>query len=146
MNMFRILLCAMLLAGGCTLHTQAANEHSLASLSGQVFYRERMALPPGTTVTVRLVDVSRADAKATLLAEQRIKNPATVPVPFQLEYDPGVIDARMSYAVQAQIRDVAGQLLWTTTEHTGVLTRENPVSDIQLLVQRVSGSAAVRGN
>jgi len=77
----------------------------MASLSGQVFYRERMALTPGTTVTVKLVDVSRVDANATLLAEQHIKNSYTVPAPFQLEYDPGVIDARMSYAVQAQIRD-----------------------------------------
>ena len=58
----------------------------------------------------------------------------------------GRVMVRMSDAVQAQIRDVAGQLLWTTTEHTGVLTRDNPVSDIQLLVQRVTGSAAVRGN
>lgn len=145
MYLSRILLLVVLLAGGFTVQAFAADGGSMVSVTGQVFYRERMALPPNSVVVVKLVEVSRADVKVTLLAEQRIENPASVPVLFQLDYDPDVIDARMSYAVQAQIRNTAGKLLWTTMEHIGVLTRDNPATDIQILVRRVSGSASPYG-
>lgn len=137
MQFVRFSLLAVLLAVGFAVQASAPDSDSMASATGHVIYRERIALRPGSIVTVRLVDVSRADVKATVLAEQRIENPATVPVPFQLDYDPGMIDVRMSYAVQAQIHDAAGQLLWTTTEHIGVLTRGNPSSDIEVWVYRV---------
>ena len=145
MRHFSVLFSVLVLASGFTVQAFTADGGLMASVTGQVFYRERMALPPGSVVIVKLVDVSRADVKATLLAEQRIENPATVPVLFQLDYDPAVIDARMSYAVQAQIRDAGGKLLWTTMEHIGVLTRDNPATDLQILVRRVSGSAPPYG-
>lgn len=109
----------------------------MASLTGQVMYRERIALRPGSIVTVKLVDVSRADVKATVLAEQRIENPVSVPVPFKLDYDADVIDARMSYAVQAYIHDATGRLLWVSTKHIGVLTRGKPANNIEVWVSRV---------
>ena len=137
MKFFRFFLLAVLLAVSFAVPASAYDGGAMASVTGHVIYRERIALRPGSIVTVRLVDVSRADVKATLLAEQRIENPATVPVPFQLDYDPGIIDVRMSYAVQAKIHDVAGQLLWTTTEHIGVLTRGHASSDIEVWVHRV---------
>ena len=134
MNYFRCLLSIVLLAGGFAVQASASDGDAMASVTGHVTYRERIALRPGSTVTVRPVDV-----KATVLAEQRTENSATVPVPFQLDYDPDVIDGRMSYAVQAQIHDAANQLLWTTTEHIGVLTRGNASSDIEVWVHRVGG-------
>ena len=53
----------------------ASGGATTTSLTGHVMYRERIALRPGSIVTVKLVDVSRADVKATVLAEQRIENP-----------------------------------------------------------------------
>ena len=82
----------------------------MASMTGHVMYRERIVLQPGSIVTVKLVDVSRADVKTMVLAEQHIENPASVPIPFKLDYDPEVIDVRMSYAVHAQIHDSTGLL------------------------------------
>ncbi len=137
MKYFRLFLLFVLLAAGLTAQASASGGGAMASMTGHVIYRERIALRPGSIVMVKLVDVSRADVKATLLAEQRIENPVTVPVPFQLDYNPDVIDARMSYAVQAQIHDAAGQLLWTTTEHIGVLTRGNAATDVEVRVHRV---------
>ena len=137
MKFFRFFLLAELLAVSFAVPASVADGGAMASVTGHVTYRERIALRPGSIVTVRLLDVSRADVKATLLAEQRIENLATVPVPFQLDYDPDVIDGRMSYAVQAQIHDAAGQLLWTTTEHIGVLTRGNAATDVEVRVHRV---------
>jgi putative lipoprotein len=134
---FRILLPVLLLAGSLADPAGSRAGDTLASLTGHVMYRERMAMPPASIVTVTLADVSRADARATVLAEQRIEGAASIPIPFQLDYDPGDIDNRMSYAIQAQIRDASGDLLWTTTEHRGVLTRGNPFNDIEVWVQRV---------
>ena len=109
-----------------------------ARISGQVVYHEQMNMPPGTTIRVTLEDVSRADALAEVLSEQIITPDSGVPVPFALQYDPNKIDQRFSYVLRAQIRDAQDKLLWTTTTHTGVLTRGFPSDDIQLVVQPVA--------
>jgi len=106
-----------------------------AVVSGSVFYRERMALPPDAVITVKLVDVSRQDAPATVLAEQVIEPEASVPVEFALEYDPAAIDDRMSYAVQARIES-GGELMFINTEHIPVITRGGPTEDVEVLVHR----------
>ena len=137
MRLFRLFLAAVLLAFSLATQAGASDGGTMASLTGQVMYRERIALRPGSIVTVKLVDVSRADVKATVLAEQRIENPVSIPVPFKLDYDSDAIDARMSYAVQAYIHDAAGRLLWASTEHIGVLTRGNPADNIEVWVYRI---------
>jgi putative lipoprotein len=104
-------------------------------VTGAVFYRERIVLPPDAAVIVKLVDVSRADAPAVVLAEQRIVPAGSVPVAFELEYDAAQIDDRMSYAVQARI-EAGGGLMFTTTEMIPVITRDSPTEDVQVLVQR----------
>lgn len=89
------------------------------ALSGDVSWRERMALPPGAVVEVRLLDVSRADAPARVLAETRIEDAVGSPVPFALSYDPAEITARGRYALRATIRD-GEALLFTSTAHHAV--------------------------
>ena len=116
--------------------TKLAPAPSKSVVSGSVFYRERIALPPDAVITVKLVDVSRADAPAVVLAEEVIKPEASVPVDFVLEYDPAQIDDRMSYAVQARISS-GDNLMFTTTEHIPVITRDAPTEDVQVLVHRV---------
>ena len=62
-----LLACASLAAcmtdgNETNLMTQASE---IMTLSGQLSYRERIALLPGSTATVSLEDVSRADAPST---------------------------------------------------------------------------------
>jgi len=116
--------------------TRLAPVGSKSVVSGAVFYRERIALPPDARIIVKLVDVSRADAPAVVLAEQEIAPEGSVPVAFELEYDPARIDERMSYAVQARI-EAGGRLMFTTTEMIPVITRDSPTEDVQVLVRRV---------
>ena len=107
-----------------------------AKVTGTVTYRERMALPPNAVVQVSLQDISRADAPAVVLGEQTITTGgAQVPIPFEIAYDPAAIDQRMTYSVRARIT-VDGQLLFTSTTATLVITRGNP-SDVEIVVQRV---------
>jgi putative lipoprotein len=118
--------------------TPAPTPSARATVTGSVTYRERMALPPGATVTVRLQDVSRADAPAEVLAEQVIVPTTQVPIPFVLEYDPARIDARHRYSVGARI-EVDGKLWFVSDTHNGVLTQGGP-TQVEVQVRRVTGS------
>jgi len=72
-------------------------------LTGEILYRERIALPPNAVVTVSLSDVSLADAPATLIGEQTIKDPGQVPIKFEIRFDPSVIQQKHTYSLQARI-------------------------------------------
>lgn len=112
-----------------------------ASVTGDVVYRERMALTEDAVVTVQLQDVSLADAPAKVLDEQVIKNPGQVPIPYEVRYDESEIDERHTYSVRARIEDGQGNLLFTTTQSYPVITHDNPTEDVQVLVERVGGPA-----
>ena len=105
----------------------------MRQVTGEVFYRERIAMPEGATVTVRLVDVSLQDVGAELLDEQVISEPGNVPVAFILEVDPALIVEENSYAVEAAITGPAGELLWINDTTMPVLTQGFP-DEIEVLV------------
>ena len=109
-------------------------------VSGSVFYRERMAMPPGAVLRVSLLDVSRADTAADVLAGLEVADPGNVPIEFELTYDPVLIDDRGTYAVRATI-DVDGTLWWTSTEAHLVLTDGRP-STVDIMLTRTARSTA----
>ncbi len=88
------------------------------TLKGQVVYRERMLLPPGAVVEVKLLDVSLADAPARTLAEARITDARTSPIAYTLRYDSSQIEPRRTYALQARIVEGDRLLFINTTRHT----------------------------
>jgi len=125
----RWLLGLVVLMSGC-MTSQVMPEHgggsSMSQVTGTVTYRERIALPPTTVVTVKLVDVSRADAPAIVIGEQVIR-PAgkQAPFAFSIAYDPVQIQPHLTYAVQARIED-GGRLLFISDRMYPVLTRDAP--------------------
>lgn len=78
------------------------------TLTGEVFYRERIALPPNAKLLVQLVDASRADAPAITIAEKTL-NAKSGKTPFELKVDKTKLEARNRYLFQARI-SVDGQL------------------------------------
>ena len=107
-------------------------------ITGSVVYRERMLLPADAEATVRLEDVSRADAPAPVLAEVTV--PArTSPTPFALPYPAATLDPRRSYGLRATI-SAGGELMFATTGH--VAFDGTRLDNIDLLVQRTGGAAA----
>lgn len=72
------------------------------TLKGDVTYRERMALPPGATLSVRLVDLA-APKLAKVEAAAAIANPGQVPLTFTLNFDDRVIERGHFYALLAEI-------------------------------------------
>lgn len=117
-------------------------------VSGTVTYRQRSALPPNAVVTVRLVDVSRQDVSAPVIAEQRIEtNGRQVPIEYGMAYDRSKIQERNRYAVRAEIRS-GSRLLFTTADSYPVITQGNP-RNVEITVVPVGGggrrSGVIRG-
>ncbi|HEX8385326.1 MAG TPA: YbaY family lipoprotein [Rubricoccaceae bacterium] len=106
-----------------------------AVLNGTVTYRERIALPPGAVVHVRVEDVSLAGAPSTVLSEETIRPTQQVPLPFALPYNPAAVDVRHRYAVRAEIRDADGRLLWTGA--APAFTHGAPVDGVEVVVEAV---------
>lgn len=107
-------------------------------LRGTVNYVERMALPANAVVIVQLADVSRADAPAEIIAEDRITSAKGSPIPYRLSFDHARIDLRHRYALQARILD-GDRLLFITTRHHAIFAGGR--NNTRLLVQRVAEHA-----
>jgi putative lipoprotein len=101
-------------------------------VTGKVTYRERVALPPGAVLTVRLSDVSKADVPAVVLAQTAVEVTGQVPVPYELTVDSADIDDSASITVWARLRSDVGT--WMSDTHTPVLTRG--AADVADLVVR----------
>lgn len=107
-----------------------------AAITGTVTYRERIELPPNAVVDVQLQDVSKADAPATVIAQQTITPTTQVPIPFELTYDPNAIEPNGRYAIRAAIK-VDDQLMFATTSAYPVLTNGAPTTGVEVVVERV---------
>ncbi len=98
------------------------------TVSGTVSYQQRSALPENTVITVRLVDVSRQDVAAIVIAEQQIPaNGKSSPIPFTISVEAAKIVASNSYAVQATI-STYGQNTFRSTNSYLVLTQGRPAT------------------
>ena len=130
-----ILLGLTALLGACHSMTPTPK----ASLDGEVFYLQRIALPPTATLEVSLQDVSLADAPAVTLAKQSGQIKGQVPLPFHLSYDPAQVKPGHTYAVSARIED-NGQLLFITTERNSVDLNDKTPQPLRLRVDQVPAS------
>jgi putative lipoprotein len=127
-----------LLLGGCAAGTEPAAKAAgmNAQVTGTVTYRERIALPPTAELTVKLADVSRADAPDELIGQQVIRAEGRqVPFAFAIDYDAARIVPAHTYAVQVRIED-RGRLLFISDQVHPVLTRGAPAS-VDVVVRRV---------
>ena len=136
-------LCALLLfalaAAGCgtpeTPLPPSAPSHK-GLLSGTVTYRERSALPPNALVTVRVWDALLPPSSATV-GETKFIAQGQVPLPFELFFDPSLIQATHTYGARATI-SVEGVVWFQSETPVPVLTNGAPTVEVQLLVKRVA--------
>ena len=130
---------AAVLAGCATLPEAGADAGiGMTPVEVSVTYRERILLPPGHRLSVRLEDVSLADAPARVLAEAgEDLDGRGPPYAVTLSVQEADIDPRHTYAVRAEIRDPAGALKFTTDTRHAVLTHgAAPRADIVLVAVR----------
>ncbi len=91
------------------------------SVTGQITYRERIALPPTAQIEIQLSDVSLMDAPSRTIAQQSFTaDGRQVPFAFSLTVDQRPLDPRHSYAVSARIADASGRLMFITDTRNSV--------------------------
>jgi uncharacterized lipoprotein YbaY/heat shock protein HslJ len=114
-----------------------------AQVTGTVTYLQRIALPADAVLRVQLLNTSRADAPATVLAEQvgPAGGTASPPYPFSLGYDPVQIVANNTYAVQASI-EIGGQLRYRSTRAYLVITQGRPTTDLEITVDPIGSGGS----
>lgn len=80
------------------------------TLTGEVTYRERIALPANAVLRVQLVDAGTADGPAPIEARAAIAPGGQVPLTFTLRFDDRVIEPGHAYALMAEI--TSGNVIW----------------------------------
>ncbi|WP_395665896.1 YbaY family lipoprotein [Methylocella sp.] len=126
--LFSIAALAVVMAGG-----PATAEDGV--IRGTVAYRERMALPPNAQVEVTLVDVSRADAPADVVARAVFEAQGRQsPIAFELPYETAAIQPRARYALEARVT-IDGRIEFRTAAyHPAFPAGGRP---IELMLRRV---------
>ncbi|MBE2222010.1 MAG: META domain-containing protein [Anaerolineae bacterium] len=120
----------------------AMTESVPAEVTGEIVYKERIALPDDATVTVQIQDISLADAPATVIGEQSyLTEGQQVPLPFVVAYDSAAIEENHSYGLSIRITAADETLLFTNDTVIPVITNGNPTSDIVANVIMVNSPA-----
>lgn len=130
---------APLMLGGLLMPGAVAAEE--VAITGEVSYRERMALPPNAVLTVRLLDVSLADAPETVVGEQKIDPAGQVPIKFEIKFDSAVVQAKATYALQARIM-VENQLWFINDQRYAVDPLKPDPAQMVLKMVKQSADAA----
>lgn len=116
------------------------------TLTGNVFYLERIALQPDALITVELQDVSGGTTNVIATRDINAEG-RQVPIPFELPYDAAAIDPAGTYLLSARISE-NGQIIFSSPTGVPVLTNGAPTSNVELLVSQAAVSPmvdAIRG-
>ncbi len=121
-----LILPAALVLAACAATPDVTTGATVVNVTAT--YRERIMLPPGHVLTVRVEDVSLADAPAKILAETSKSLTGAPPYRVTLGFPTSEIDPRHTYAARAEIRDAAGALVFVTDTRHAILTNGAPAS------------------
>jgi putative lipoprotein len=86
------------------------------NISGKVYYLEKIALEPNSSLSVELLDVSLADAPAKRIAMHVTPNADIAGLDFTLKYRESDVLPGHSYAISARIAHYT-ELVYMTTEN-----------------------------
>jgi uncharacterized lipoprotein YbaY len=105
------------------------------TLTGTITCAAGGAVPEGATITVRLNDVSRADAAATPLAETSLKGPAAFPIDYALNFDPKKLRLENPLFHSLSVRiESKGKLLFINDTHIPVSEEGQLRADVEIPV------------
>ncbi|MBW8182401.1 YbaY family lipoprotein [Shewanella nanhaiensis] len=126
----RLMMLGIISAGvlsGC------ATPNAGVEIQGEIWFKERIALPQEAVLTVQIKDVSLMDAPAVVIAEIERDN-VTTPAPFQFVINRDQFEQGHTYAVGANI-SLNGKLMFINTQAYQIdLGSSEPMS---VLVQKV---------
>jgi putative lipoprotein len=136
---FRSLLSTLVLltafcVAGCG-HSGKAVRHKGPGIGGTVIYITNAKLPDSTTIEVRLLRLDRDGNIDRVVASDTFPKPPAMPLEFWLPYQPGLIEKRETYAMDARI-SYGGKVLFLAPRPVPVLTKGNPTS-VEIVVAPV---------
>ncbi len=115
------------------LSIHAVNANDIKQIEGIMLYKERMFLPPNSTITITLEDLSDAH---TIIASKTFSATKSPPFHFTLSYDTNKIEKASQYALRAKIMH-ENQLLFSTIEDI------NPFhKPLKILLRRMNNKKA----
>ncbi|GIU23515.1 MULTISPECIES: YbaY family lipoprotein [unclassified Shewanella] len=122
------------LAVAASMLTGCATSNAVVEIHGEVWYKERMALPEDAVISVQVQDVSRMDAPAEVIAEFE-RNDVSTPIPFQFLINRDQFEDGHTYNIGARIT-LDNKLMFINTQAYRIdLDSSEPMS---VLVQRVA--------
>ena len=142
--MWRAIVCsavavgavALLMSGGEAASAQKDDKAKKAKVSGTIEFKGEAQFEADTVARVTLQDVSLEDTTAKKIAEQVIKDLKKFPIPFEVEYDPAVIEKGHTYALQVQI-ETNKRLDYINDTRVEVISSGKPSKDVKVPVIRV---------
>ncbi len=107
------------------------------TLSGEVTYRERIALPENATLRIRLIDMTAPGTPTRVDVKAPIAAPGQAPLSFTLNFDDRAISSGHEHALIAEIS--AGVELWFRNAPYAVnpLAPEEPIMMVADFVGRI---------
>lgn len=111
----------------------------MMALSGQVTYRERVALPAGATLRIVLVDLTEADQPVRVDVQAPIGSPGQVPLTFALNFDNRALEADHQHGLIAEI--LSGDHIWFTTPEAFRLDPAAPPSPLVVMTTPATADA-----
>ncbi len=123
------LMALMGVLSGC------ATPNAIVEIKGETLYRERIALPADAKVIVQLLDVSKMDVPAIVMAE-RVQQGAATPAPFSFAIGSDQFQPGHTYAIGARIM-LGDKLLFINTQAYHIDL--NSTEPMTILLEKVGG-------
>lgn len=109
---------------------------TLRTVTGTVAFLERIALPPGAVVTVRIADGSPPGDTPVILGQVAFEMSGQVPTPFAVAIDAADVSVDSQLTVWARLRSAVGT--WQSIDETPIPTDDDGGS-VDLIVRRTEG-------
>ncbi len=136
------LFAAVLALSGCAQPNQLEADVQQAQvttsetiINGEVWYRERIAVPEHAKLIITLEDVARQDVASDVIATEILVLDKQQPWAFNLDYDADKLTEKGNYVLRARI-EVDGQLKFINT--TRIPAFYNTDKPVRILVSSVA--------
>ena len=141
-----LLFSAVLALVGCTQPNQSEADAQQAkvtikeaTVNGEVWYRERIALPDHAKLIITLENVARQDVAADVIATKILVLNKQQPWAFNLDYDATKITEKGRYVLRARI-EVGSELKFINT--TSIPAFNNTEKPVRIMVSSVAKKSA----
>lgn len=146
---FSLLAVAVVALAGCSMFTHhggtkapvaaaapPTHQSLMKSITGDIRYELPQALPADAYLLVTLADVSRQDAPARTVSEERIQPVGASPVDFLIGYDPSDLRDGVDFAISVRLQQ-GDKLLAINDTRTSVLGRSGDNGPVSITLRPV---------